>query len=63
MTRKIRGYNKDPTRANAPEKQFNTDYGFVRGATTVEGETGKLTTSKDSYNYYLLIINEFSRHL
>ena len=63
MTSKIRGYNKVPTRANAPVKRLNMDYGFVCGSTTVEGETSKLTTSKDDYKCYFLIVDEISRYL
>ena len=63
MTYKIHGYNKNPHRATSQGKRFNMDYTFVQEATTVEGNTGKLTTSKDGFNYYLLVINKFSCHL
>ena len=36
---------------------------FFRGAITIINEDGPLTTSKEGYNYYLLIADEFSRHL
>ena len=39
------------------------DYGFVRGNTTIKNETGPLITSKEGYNCYLLIADEYSRHL
>ncbi len=39
------------------------DYGFVRGASAVKNENGSLITSNDGYNCYLLIADEFSRHL
>ena len=63
MTEKIRGYNKNPLRATSTGERFNMDYGFVRGSTTFKNETGPLITSKEGFNCYLLIVDEFSRHL
>ena len=63
MTAKIKGSNKDPHRATTPGGRFNMDYGFVRGAHTTKNEDGPLITSKQGYNCYLLIADEFSRHL
>ena len=39
------------------------DYGFVRGKQATKSENGPLITSCDGYNCYLLIVDEYSRHL
>ena len=39
------------------------DYGFLRGTQTTKNENGPLITSQDGYNCYLLIVDEYSRHL
>ena len=59
----IKGYNKDSQRADKPGGHFHVDYGFVRGKTAFKKEDGPLLTSKDGYNCYLLIVDEYSRHM
>ena len=39
------------------------DFGFVRGKHAVKTEDGPLVTSRDGYNCYLLIADEYSQHL
>ena len=39
------------------------DYGFVRGEVVIEQENGPLITSKEGYNCYLIIVDEYSRHI
>ena len=63
MTDQIKGSNKHPDRANTPGGRFNMDYCVIRGAHTTKNEDGLLITSKEGYNCYLLIADEFSRHL
>ena len=63
MTNIIKAFNRNSIRATCQGGQFNTTFGFVRGEATVAIEKGTLVTSKDRYNCYLLITNEFSRHL
>ena len=46
-----------------PGGRFNIDYSFVRCAHTTKSEDGTLITSKEGYNCYLSIADEFSRHL
>lgn len=44
---------------NGPGQQFHMDYGFVRGSDfSQKNEEGKLITSKDDYNAYLLIVDK-----
>ena len=63
MTQKIKGFNKDPERATVPGGRFCMDYGFVRGNDITKPDDGPLITSKEGYNCYLLIADEYSRHL
>ena len=63
MTDQLRGYNKSPERADTPGGRFCMDYGFVRGEKTFKNEDGPLITSKEVYNCYFLIADEYSRHL
>ena len=63
MTAQIKGYNSDPNRARGPGQRFHMDYGFVRGKSVTKGEDGPLISSKDGYICYLLIADEYSRHL
>ena len=63
MTSKMRGYNKILDRATIPGGRFHMDYGFVRSKHTTKSEDGPLTTSKEGYNYYLLITDKHSCHL
>jgi len=63
MTTQIKGYNKDPTRATIPGQRFFMDYGFAHNKETTKQEYGLLLTSKDGFNYYLLIENDYSHHL
>ena len=63
MASKIKGYNKDPIRANGSGQRFFIGYGFVRGKDVNKTEDAPLTTSKDGYNCYLLIAEKKSRHL
>ena len=58
MANKIKAYNKDPLRAMFPGKRFHLDYMFVRRKDTFKQEDGPLLTSKNDYNYYLLIAYE-----
>ena len=62
-TQMIKGYNKDPVRANKSGRHFCIDYGFVRGKSVTKTEYGPLVTSKEGYNCYLLIVDEYSRNL
>ena len=62
MTNQIRGYSKSPKRASTPGGQFHMNYGFVRGLTTIINEFGPLVISKEGYNCYLLVADEYSRH-
>lgn len=44
-------------------EQFHMDFGFVRGSSYKStNEKGKLVTSKDGYNSYLLIVDAFTRY-
>ena len=63
MTMQKKGHATNPTRADEPGGRFKMDYGFVRGKLAIKNENGSLTTSKDGYNCYLLIVYEYSRHL
>ena len=63
MARKVKSYNKDLLRATIPGQSFHMDYGFVRGKDTSKQEDVLLITSKDCYNCYLLISDEYSRHM
>jgi len=63
MTQQIKGYNKTPDRSTEQGGCFNMDYGFVKGKTTVKNENALPITSKDGFNCYLLVVDEFSRHL
>ena len=60
---KIKGFNKTPDRATQPGGCQNMDYGFVGGAKIIKNENGSLITSKEGYNVYFSIADEFSRHL
>ena len=70
MTKQIKCYNNNPTRATKPGQRFCMDYGFVRGKEILEDDKPPspdnthepLMTSKDGYNCYLLIVDEFSRY-
>ena len=62
-TTKNKVYSKDPNRATKICGRFIMDYGFVRGNDTIKSEDGLLITSKDGYNYYLMIINKYSRYM
>ena len=59
MTKKIKGYHKTPDHATEQGERFNMDYGFVRGKTTIKNESSTLITSKDGFNCYLLVVDEF----
>ena len=63
MTTKIKGYKKEPDRATQICRRFNMDYGFVRGNDTIKNEHGPLITSKNGYNCYLMIVDEYSRYM
>ena len=63
MTSQMKGYNKTPDRAEIPGGRYHMDYGFVRGKKVIKSEDGPLVTSKEGFNCYLLIADEFSRHL
>ena len=70
-TKQIRGYTNNPTRATKPNQRFCMDYGFVRGREILEDDNAPSPdnthkprmTSKDGYNCYLFIVDEFSRYL
>ena len=55
MTQKVKGWNQTPDRAKIYGGKFNMDYGFVCGSKTTKNEHEPLITSKEEYNYYLLI--------
>ena len=63
MTNQIKSYNKSPNHAIIPGGRFNMDFRFVRGTSTTNNEDGSLITSKDGKNCYILIVDEFNRHL
>ena len=62
-TAKIKGYNKSPIRATLPGGIFNMDYDFVRGEVVIKQEDGPLITSKEGYDCYLIIVDEYSCHI
>ena len=39
------------------------DYGFLRGGVVIKQEDGPLVTSKEDYNCYLIIVNEYSCYI
>ena len=44
-------------------QQFHMDFGFVRGSKyKAVNEKGKIVTSKDGYNSYLIIVDAFTRY-
>ena len=63
MTAQIKGYNKNSLRATTQGEWFNVDYGFVRGKEVIKNGDGPVITSKEGYNYYVLVVDEYSRHL
>ena len=63
MTAKIKNYNKEPDHATQICRRFNMDYGFVRGENTIKNEHRPLITSNNSYNFYLMIIDEYSIYM
>ena len=63
MTNQIRGYSKSPERASTPGGRFHMNYGFVRGSTTIKSEVRPLVISKEGYNCYSLVADEYSCHL
>lgn len=63
FTTMIKGYNKHPLRATTQCAKYNMDYGFVRGKTTFKNEEGQLLTSKDGFNCYLLVAEEYTCYM
>ena len=51
-------------KATGPGQQFHMDFGFVRGSEYSEkNEKGKVITSRDGYNAYLLIVDKFTGYI
>ena len=63
ITSTVKGYNKDPIRTNSPGQIFFMDYGYIRGKDATQTKDGPLVISKDGCDFYLLIVDKFSRHL
>ena len=63
MTKQVKGFNKTPEQAVQLGGRFEMDFGFVRGETMYKNEDGTLLASKGGFNCYLIIADEFSRHL
>ena len=72
MTTKMKGYNNNPERANKPGQRFCMDFGFVRGKEILQPKASEnftenhhqpILTSKDGFNCYLLVVDEYSRYL
>jgi hypothetical protein len=61
MTKQIKGHSKNIARATKPGQRFNMDFGFLRGKEAQRVPGLPLATSKDGFNCYLTIPDEFSR--
>ena len=58
--------SSSPTRdspISGPGQMFNMDFGFVRGSDFKrKGDDGRIITSRDGYNSYLIIIDRYSSY-
>ena len=63
MTKKIKEYDETPDCATEQAGRFDMEYGFVQGKTAIKNESGILITSKNGFNCYLLVVDEFYRHM
>jgi len=57
-----RNKNTEPTfKVERPGQNFHMDFGFVRGSDFKENnEDGRIITSRDGYNCYLIIVDKYS---
>ena len=62
ITKMIKGYNSERKYASVRGQRFQMDFGFVCGNFKLKTEDSKLVTSKDGYNGYLLISDEYYRY-
>jgi len=70
MRAKMRKINKShlqpntrESRINGPGQMFHMDFGFVRGSDfKEEDKDGKIITSRDGYNSYLIIVDRYSSY-
>ena len=57
--------NAEPTfQVERPGQQFHMDFGFVRGSDfKTKNDDGRIITSRDGYNCYLIIVDKFSGYM
>ena len=63
MTKHKKNFHTNSSPAQKPNERFMMDYGFVRGKFAEKNKDGTLITSKNGYNCYLLIQDEYSKHI
>ena len=65
MTKKVKGWTRNPDRDKIPggKGQFNIDYGCIRGSNIIKNKSFPLIASKECYNCYLLVTDEFRQHV